>query len=33
MHIALKSVSSNAQGIKTHGAENKITVMDETVLK
>lgn len=33
MHIALKSVSSNAEGIKKFGAEDKITVMDEGVIK
>lgn len=34
MHIALKSVSSNASGIKKiNGAEDKIIVMDETIIK
>lgn len=36
MHIALKSVSSNASGIKKkkkHGAEDKIIVKGETIRK
>lgn len=34
MHIALKSVSSNASEFKKkHGAEDKIMVTDETIRK